>query len=217
MNRILTSTEKLIKELNEKGGISSILSNYCKIPNFSMEESSLILLKYGWYIPGKFQAKKIAELTELIKSKKIDKAENILTSFFNKNINEIEKDLIIKHFDRSEIIKEAFNSHKKKMYYSSTILLLSQADGITESKMFIGRKKFAEKIDSIKNPDFINILGKESPLNVDTRKDENPEFFSDLNRHAVMHGLSNNYGSERNSLKALSLLCFVSDYYNRYN
>lgn len=118
--------------------------------------------------------------------------------------------------ERSEIIKEAFSAHKKKMYYSSTILFLSQADGITESKMFIERKKFDKKIDSIKNPDFINVLGEESPLNVDTRKNKNPDFFSNLNRHAVMHGLSNNYGSEINSLKALSLLCFVSDYYNRY-
>jgi hypothetical protein len=216
MNQTQTSIGKLIKELNEKGGISSILLKYMKIPNFSMEESSLILLKYGWYIPGNFQIKKIAELTELIKSNKIEEAENILTDLFNNNLKEIEKKLIDKHLDRSEIIKEAFNSHKKKMNYSSTILFLSQADGITESKMFIARKKFEKNIDPIKNPEFINILGKESPLNVDTRKDKNSEFFSDLNRHAVMHGLSNNYGSERNSLKALSLLCFVSDYYNRY-
>lgn len=82
MNRILTSTERLINELNEKKGILSILLNHLGIPNFSMEESSLIILKYGWYIPGNFQLKRITELTELIKPKRIEEAENILTDFF---------------------------------------------------------------------------------------------------------------------------------------
>ena len=216
MKRVLTTTERLIKELNEKGGISSIILNHLKIPDFSMKESALVLLKFGWYIPGDFELKKIAELTELVKSKKVKKSDKILTDFFNEKIDNIEENLITKHSERSEILKEAFNSHKMKMYYSSTILFLSQADGITESKMFIRRKNFDKNIDPTKNPDFINVLGEESPLNVDTRKDENPDFFSDLNRHGVMHGLSNNYGTEKNSLRALSLLCFVDDYYNRY-
>ena len=41
---------------------------HLKIPDFSIEESSLILLKYGWYIPARIEMKKIAQLIELIKS-----------------------------------------------------------------------------------------------------------------------------------------------------
>jgi hypothetical protein len=216
MDKPLKTTEKLLKELNEKGGISSILLNYLKIPDFSAKESALILLKYGWYIPGNMKLKKTAELTDLAKSQETEKIDIIMSDFFNEKLHQIEKKLITKHFERIEIIKEAFNSHKLKMYHSSTILYLSQADGITESKMFIRRKNFDKNIDSTKNPDFINILKEESPLNVDTRKDKNADFFSDLNRHGVMHGLSNDYGTEINSFRALSLLCFVSDYYNRY-
>ncbi|WP_298328610.1 hypothetical protein [uncultured Dokdonia sp.] len=216
MKRTQTTTERLFTELNEKGGISQITLNHLRIPNFSMKESALILLKFGWYIPREFKLKKIAELTELGRSKNFNEIDEILTEFFNEKIDNIEENLVGTYSERSEIIKEAFNSHKMKLYYSSTILFLSQADGITESKMFIGRKNFEKNIDSRKNPDIVNILGEESPLNVDTRKDNNPNYFSDLNRHGVMHGLSNNYGSEKNSLKALSLLCFVSDFYNRY-
>lgn len=217
MKRPLSTIEKLLKELNKKGGISSIILKHLKTPNLSMNESAVILLKCGWYIPSNLELKKTSKLTELVNSKNTQKLDGILTNFFNENINEIKENLITKHSERSEIIKEAFNSHKMKMHYSSTILFLSQADGITESKMFIGRKKFDKNINSTKSPDFINILKEESPLNVDTRKAKNPDFFSDLNRHGVMHGLSNNYGTERNSLKALSLLCFVNDYYNRYD
>lgn len=216
MNRTDTTTERLLKELKSKGGISSIILNYLKIPNFSMKENSLVLLKYGWYIQGNFELKKTTELIELFKSEKIEDAENILKAFFNNNLNKIKKGLINKHNERINVINEAFDSHEKGMFFSSTILFLTQADGISETKMFRDSKKFAKKIDSKKNPKFVSILKEESPLNVDTRKDANPNFFSNLNRHAVMHGLSDDYGCEKNSFKALSLLCFVSDFYNRY-
>ena len=42
------------------------------------------------------------------------------------------------------------------------------------------------------------------------------KFDSNLNRHAVIHGLDVNFGTEKNSLKAFSLLYSVSDFENRY-
>lgn len=66
------------------------------------------------------------------------------------------------------------------------------------------------------NHSIINLIGKETALNVDTRKEDNSNYFTNLNRHGVMHGLEVNYGTEVNSLRALSFLCFITDFYNRY-
>ena len=43
--------------------------------------------------------------------------------------------------------------------------------------------------------------------NSDSSRKDTTNFFSELNRHKVMHGLTSDYGNEINSLKALSLLC----------
>ena len=120
------------------------------------------------------------------------------------NLKEIKKNLI----------SEAFKAHKNKMYYSSTILFLSQVDGIGEGKIFRGKKALKEYLSKGKHFDlFDNVLQEETAINVDTRKSKT-NYFSDLNRHGVMHGLHFNYGNEKNSLKALSLLCFISDSIN---
>ena len=216
MERNKTSTEKLLEELNENGGIASILIKALDIKNPSIEENTKILLDYGWYISAKMQLKEISKVIELIKLEKIEVAENILITFFNENLEKIEEQLIIKHSERKNIINEAFKAHKTKMYYSSTILFLSQGDGIIDGKIFHNRQNLEKHLDKSKNPNFVKILKEDSSLNVPSIKINKSKYFSKLNRHAVMHGESLDYGTEKNSLKALSLCCFVSDWYNRY-
>jgi hypothetical protein len=215
MERNKTSTEKLLEELKEKGGIASILIKALDIKNPSIEENTRILLNYGWYISAKMQLKKISKVIELIKLEKIEDAENILIAFFKENLEKIEEQLIAKHSERKNIINEAFKAHRTEMYYSSTILFLSQGDGIIDGKIFHNRQNLEKHLDKSKNPNFVKILKEDSSLNVPSIKINKSKYFSKLNRHAVMHGESLDYGTEKNSLKALSLCCFVSDWYNR--
>lgn len=216
MERKKTSTEKFLEEINKNGGIASILIKALDIKNPSIEENTKLLLNYGWYISAKMQLKKISNVIELIKSEKIEDAENILITFFKENLEKIEEQLIDKHTDRKDIINEAFKAHRNEMYYSSTILFLSQGDGIIDGKIFHNRQNLEKHLDKSKNPNFIKILKEDSSLNVPSIKINKSKYFSKLNRHAVMHGESLDYGTEKNSLKALSLCCFVSDWYNRY-
>lgn len=213
MNLALT---KIIEEIEKLGGISAILARASDISNPSMTESTKILLNYGWYISGDIQMKKISETIELIKNDEIETAEKLLVEFYKKNIKNIEARLISKHTERENIFKEAFLAHKNKMFYSSTILFLSQGDGISEGKIFHNRQNLEKHLNKDKNPDFVRLLKDDSPLNVPSIKVKKSKYFSKLNRHAVMHGEDTNYGTEINSLKALSLCCFVSDWYNRY-
>lgn len=216
MERKKTSTEKFLEEINKNGGIASILIKALDIKNPSIEENTKLLLNYGWYISAKMQLKKISNVIELIKLEKIEDAENILITFFKENLEKIEEQLIDKHTERKGIINEAFKAHRNEMYYSSTILFLSQGDGIIDGKIFHNRQNLEKHLDKSKNPNFIKILKEDSSLNVPSIKINKSKYFSKLNRHAVMHGESLDYGTEKNSLKALSLCCFVSDWYNRY-
>ncbi|MFD2543763.1 hypothetical protein ACFSSB_15660 [Lacinutrix gracilariae] len=211
-----TTTEKLLKEIKENGGISSIISKVYDIKNDSIEENTRTLLNYGWYISGEMKMKKISEVIELIKSEKTKEAESILINFFKENLTKIEEQLIKNHSERKAVLEEAFNAHKSNMFYSSTILFLSQGDGIIDGKIFHNRNNLDKHLDKEKNPNFVNLLKEDSSLNVPSAKIKKSKYFSKLNRHSVMHGKSTDYGTETNSLKALSLCCFVSDWYNRY-
>jgi len=162
------------------------------------------------------EMKTISMFSQLIKLEKSLEAEKLMINFFKRNLNKLKSNVITKYPEREYIIREAFKAHGKKMFNSSTILFLSQADGISDAKIFRGSKVFNNNIDMKNNPSIINILSKETALNVDTRKIDKSNYFTNLNRHAVMHGLEQNYGDEINSLKALSFLCFVSDFFNRY-
>jgi hypothetical protein len=216
MKRVKTTTKKLIEELEKNVDITPILSKVFGIKNNSIEKNIRTLLNYGWYISAQMKMKKISEVIELIKSGKTEEAETILMNFFKNNLQEIEDQLVTKHSDRKSIIEEAFKAHKSNMFYSSTILFLSQGDGIIDGKIFHNRKNLDKHLDNKKNPSFVKILKNDSSLNVPSIKINKSKYFSKLNRHSVMHGKSTDYGTEKNSLKALSLCCFVSDWYNRY-
>ncbi|MDT0551721.1 hypothetical protein [Urechidicola vernalis] len=186
------------------------------LPDYTFEETERIFSEYGWYIPPFIEIRIVFELVELFDNKNVLEAENHLINYFKKNLKKIESELIESHPERKDILTEAFKAHRKKLFYSSTILFLSQADGVCDSIIFRGRE-----IGKIKNNDenhpIINILAEKNSLtDYYNNETKNSNYFSDLNRHGVMHGISNNYGNELNSLKALSLVCCVSDF-KRYN
>jgi hypothetical protein len=210
------STSEIIKSVNSMKKIEQDLKNIFDVSRLSLEENINILSNYGWYISAEMEMKAIFKFNQLIKSEKQNEAEKLMLNFYKKNLNKLKGNIIVKFPERENIIKEAFIAHKKKMYNASTILFLSQADGICGAKIFRGPKVFNYNIDMKNNHSIINILGKETALNVDTRKTDKSNYFTNLNRHSVMHGLESDYGNEINSLKALSFLCFVSNFYNRY-
>lgn len=216
MNLALTNLSKMMEEINKLGGISAILAKKLKLSNPSMSENTRLLLNYGWYISGDIEMKQLSEAVELIKFDDVKTAEKILTDFYKHNLKSIELKLILKHPERESIFKEAFKAHKNEMFYGSTILFLSQADGIIDGKIFHNRKNLDKHLDKNRNPDFVGYLKDDSPLNVPSITVKKLKYFSKLNRHAVMHGEDTIYGTEINSLKALSLCCFVNDWYNRY-
>ncbi len=177
------------------------------------------LSKYGWYINANFSINFILELANYVKQKNAKELENEIIKYYKHNIDGIRKNLLIKYNDRQILLEEAFNAHKREMYFSSTILFLSQADGLCDGNFFLlakNKKKLKTFLNQKQSPDVVNIvLGKESAI--DSWTGHKQKYFSDLNRHDIMHGYCFDFGNEVNSFKALSLLCFMSDFIDSYN
>lgn len=118
--------------------------------------------------------------------------------------------------DRKSIFREALKAHKLKMYYSSTSLFLSQADGICQGQLFILKNEKAtlkKRIKALGNSaaeDFLNAILSASAI--DSPYSEKDKYISTLNRHSEVHGLDVKFGNEMNSLKALSLLTYIGQF-----
>lgn len=177
------------------------------------DEFAYILSKYGWYISANMSWVFVFEVFRAAKNNDNSFINNNMTCYYRDNLGIIQKQIIEKFPERMQIISEAFEAHRREMYFSSTALFLTQTDGLCKGRLF--RHKKARQLlmnEKKRRSIFEAVLYNESAINVDTRKTDKSEFKSDLNRHAVLHGLDTSYSNEINSLKALSILCFVADY-----
>lgn len=207
-NSIREMHNKLFPQFNE---LVELVHKQTEIQN----RYSYLLSRHGWYLSGRMTAGDVYDIFVLVKDGELLETENRLIRYYKSNLTVIKKGLCSLHTDRKSILTEAFLCHKKGLFFASTMLFLSQGDGICSGKVFTGQKKLKAYLESISDSDLLNsVLTQETAINVDTRSPNKLSYSSDLNRHAVMHGLDSTYGSEKNSLKALSLLCFISDFIN---
>ncbi|XYI49322.1 hypothetical protein OOOCML_33085 (plasmid) [Cupriavidus necator H16] len=186
------------------------------------------LAKHGWYIDmqrmGLGHPPRLAEA--LRKNEGAEEAKEELRLHFSVHLDEIETEVCELLPHRSHILAQAFNAHRAGQYALSIPVFLSQADGICFEKVNayyfvsdktpegrkIGRPETAIHAESLDHDFWTRIvlapLGEFGELNVSGKK--RPPDFQGLNRHTVMHGQSLDYGTEINSLKAISLLNYVS-------
>lgn len=138
--------------------------------------------------------------------------EQIFENYIEKRIDEIENNVCESNPNRSDIIRDAFGAHRTGKYTLSIPAILAQADGICNERLEISPfskkpgKQLQDKIPSEIYSDFLChyfqpvIFAKEIRANTE---DVPP---STLNRHHVLHGISKEYATHRNSLKAISYI-----------
>jgi len=209
--------ENMYKAINKLNIFSNFFSKESQ-ENFKnaiqiTDDFAYLLSNYGWYISSDMSWKLVFDIFQAVKKDDVKFINNTVKKYYNENFETKLKVLVRKFPERKDIIIEAFEAHKKKMYFSSTTLFLTQTDGLCQGRLFRNKKARELLTNEKKRRSIFNaVLAKESAINVDTRKVDNSNYKSDLNRHAIMHGFDTKYSSEVNSLKALSILCFVSDY-----
>jgi hypothetical protein len=134
--------------------------------------------------------------------------------FYEKEIK-ISSTHLVKHFpEKRKLIQEAIKAHKKKLFFASTILFLSLADGICNGYLFRianQKKKLKNALSDKRILDFV-VSTLTNVSAIDAHTDDSLKYPSKLNRHAVMHGNDITYGTRTNSLKAFSLFACVADF-----
>lgn len=183
------------------------------------QEALLLLGEHGWYLDLEMPLPGLWELKKALSDGSIDEAENELAGYFEGRVEEIEESVTQKFPRRAHLIKAAFKAHRSQEYDLSIPVLLAQADGICKEVvnqyLFIKQNKkpstaiFVEQIatDTFRAA-LLSPLSRTLPINAS--KHERSAGVNALNRHAVLHGESLDYGNRINSLKAISLVNYVS-------
>lgn len=184
-----------------------------------IQEALLLLAQYGWYLDFNMPLPSLWDIKEAISSGEIDEVEEALIEYFESQLDEIEHFFSAQFPHRSHIIASAFKAHRNGDYFLSIPVLLAQTDGIC--KEVVDQYLFMKKDKKPRTAMYVEQIAADtykaallSPLAASTpigaSEHEREEGFNLLNRHMVLHGESLDYGSKINSLKAISLVNYVS-------
>jgi hypothetical protein len=124
--------------------------------------------------------------------------------------------------EREEILLCSFDLHQNKNYIASIPLFLSQSDGICAQYLgaflFTEKEKLSEKLSQrLKDEGWyiemlLSILGISTQFGAGIKKSSSSSKALAPNRSGILHGSLKHidYGTERNSFKAFSLLAFLA-------
>ncbi|CAN7283945.1 hypothetical protein LJR168_001394 [Pseudoxanthomonas sp. LjRoot168] len=177
-----------------------------------------VLMERGWCLDPEMPHTWGVDLVEAFESGEEAEAQEWLIDYFRDRLEEIEKAMVQRHPARASIITDAFAAHREGRYSLSIPVILAQAEGVVQDKhkrQLFSRKassNLKEVLASLPDDDtrriFMAAFYADIPLTRNT--DLLPAGFDGLNRHAVLHGTDPNYGTEVNSLRAVSILNLAS-------
>lgn len=176
-----------------------------------------LLAEEGWFFNPEIPVSILHEIESRIRENS-DKVWDWLDDFFRNHLDSVEQRLLISYPKRARVLTHAFRAHRRDEYSLSIPVFLAQADGIfseifpKKSLFMYGKRESAINARASRAGEewievFLYPLSLPLPLWM-------PEFlrgesFSGLNRHQILHGESVDYDTERNSLKAVSLLGYL--------
>ena len=137
-----------------------------------------------------------------------------LSEHFQERVDDVESEIGTLYPSRKHILVEAFEAHREGKYNLAIPVFLAQSDGFWhdqfQKSVFRQAERhevFAKIVSENKKLVFellATVVDQAVPLWVS--RAGRPSSFSDLNRHQVLHGECVDYGTEQNSLKAISFL-----------
>lgn len=205
---------KLIDTSQLEMQIRQIGQQFRELPQIIRDRLSS-LLRHGWFIDPDMSFPDIHPLSKFFDSGDVETAEAWLIDYYRGNADTIEQKLLAAFPARATVLSSAFKAHRQGDYALSVPVFLLQADGICQ-ECTGGRQLFSKKdsggvrglIKQLPEDDLgramLDVFIEDSDLVRNTH--ELPSDFNGLNRHKVLHGIDSGYGSEVNSLRAMSLL-----------
>jgi len=184
-----------------------------------IQEALLLLGTHGWYLDLEMPMPWLWALKKALSEGNVEEAEEALVEYFEGRLDEIEKSITERFPHRTHLMRAAFKAHRRQEYELSIPVLLAQTDGIcrdvVNQYLFTKKKRkpstaiYVEQIatDAYRAA-LLSPLAQTLPISASER--ERPTGSDALNRHAVLHGESLDYGSKTNSLKTISLVNYVA-------
>lgn len=188
----------------------------------SIQHSSKTLAANGWFLDMGSTAKSGEVIADMFTDGKEEEAHEIMEVLTARRVDEIEE-LATRHFpDRRELIKKAFRFHRTEEYDVSVPMLLIQSDGICAD--IFGREFFRVRNGSVsvrsaveqKCPDWISDALAHPFRSVPPIMAHSAPRSHEFNRHIILHGLSLDYGSRRNSLRSILLIAYLCGFKSYY-
>ena len=172
----------------------------------------------GWFLDPEMPASLLQKIERLFDEHPDEIAEG-LSHFFRTRLDVIEEALIDSYPHRGHLFQQAFEAHREGKYGLSIPVFLTQADGIfwertpERQNLFRSGQRESACNEYVSQISDTYILAYLHPLSIIlplwTTQNERDDSFVGLNRHQVLHGESVDYGTEQNSLKAISLLSYL--------
>ena len=176
----------------------------------------------GWFLDPQMPMSLLWHLADTIEESP-EEADELLMQWFRERLDEIEEELVKTCPRRARVLRSAFNAHRERDYNNSVPAFLKEADGVWHDlfgmNVFIAkdRKSIVKSIEQKQPYGLVwtslgPLLQSTLPLwmneieRQDWMKRHRTDSFPGLNRHVVVHGISVDYGTETNSLKAISFL-----------
>ena len=176
----------------------------------------------GWFLDPQMPMSLLWHLADTLEESP-EVADVLLMQWFQERLDEIEEELVKTCPRRARVLRSAFNAHRQRDYNNSVPAILKEADGMWHdlfgmNVFLVGERASIVKSIEQKQPyglistSLIPLLQSTLPLwmNGSERhnwmKQHRTDSFPELNRHEVLHGISVDYGTETNSLKAISFL-----------
>jgi len=187
----------------------------------------LIISQHGWFFDVQMPAISLWELQDNLTNGNVDEAERALIEYYRHNIADIVAKIKERFSKRAKPIDLAFKAHERGEYELSIPVFIAQADGICHELFGVQFCHLRYKEQPAKASNTLMTIAENEfkaflhpltqPLPISARSDERGTNFDELNRHQVLHGESVDYGSEVNSLKAISLLNYIAIVLNDYS
>ena len=197
--------------------VADLLTNLSK---FVERESVQKLMQHGWFPDLDLTAPQIEQLAEAFDDHP-EQANEFLCQRFRDRLEDTEAKVKTAFPKRAEILRQAFHAHRQGHYYLSVTAFLPQVDGFFYDRwsksLFMGRhwEDIESETGQMQNElarEMVRVLlDNDWPLIMNWKqRQQEPDGWSHLNRHQVLHGEVVDYGTEENSLKAISLLNYCA-------
>jgi len=198
--------------------IGEIINDYTQ----NVSSHTLLVSRHGWFIDLIAPIDLPVNAYNLFKTGKIKEGNKIIGDYYNEYLDDVFDTLKKRHKRRKLILDDILKGYKEKKYRLIIPCIFTQIDGIcndfTKNAFFIKERKnnHLPKITPLIEAEtegflkfYISPLQNQTPIMVHEKY--LGDFPCKFNRHQIIHGSSFSYGSQINSLKAISFLKYLSD------